>query len=30
MCTLHDEESWYVGIAWGGVPVCVLHKEGSC
>lgn len=29
MCTLHDEESWYVGIAWGGGPVCVLCKEGS-
>lgn len=36
MCTLHDEESWYVGIAWGGVPVCVaqggvllMHREGS-
>lgn len=29
MCTLHDEESWCVGIAWGRVPVCVLHREGS-
>lgn len=27
MCTLHDGQSWCVGIAWGGVPV--LHKEGS-
>lgn len=29
MCTLHEEESWCVGIAWGGVPVCMLHREGA-